>query len=103
MLEGVWVRSTVRLQLCRRGSVVEDMGNKLEGLRREQGENESRGSRRKTCGTCTLEGGRERKAQSDSKSWKVGGEQTAKEVAALFHAKHADLNSLKSTSNPFFY
>ena len=78
MLEGVWVRSTVRLQLCRRGSVVEDMGNKLAGLRREQGENESRGSRRKTCGTCTLEGGRERKAQSDSKSWKVGGEQTVK-------------------------
>ena len=41
MLEGVWVRSTVRLQLCRRGSVVEDMGNKLVGLGGEQGENES--------------------------------------------------------------
>ena len=38
---GFWVRSTVRLQLCRRESVVEDMGNKLAGLRGEQGENES--------------------------------------------------------------
>ena len=41
MLEGVWVRSTVRLQLYRRESVVEDMGNKLAGLRGEQRENES--------------------------------------------------------------
>ena len=41
MLEGVWVRPTVRLQLCRRESVVEDMGNKLVGLRGEQGENEN--------------------------------------------------------------
>ena len=50
------------LQLCRRGSVVADVGNKLAGLRGEQGENESQGSRRKACRTCTLEGGRERKA-----------------------------------------
>ena len=35
------MRSTVRLQLCRRESVVEDVGNKLAGLRGEQGENES--------------------------------------------------------------
>ena len=41
MLEGVWERSTVRLKLCRRGSVAEDVDNKLEGLRGEQGENES--------------------------------------------------------------
>ena len=54
--KGFWIRSTVRLQLCRRGSVVEDMGNKLTG-RGEQGENESRGSRRKACRTCTLEDG----------------------------------------------
>ena len=32
---------TVRLQPFRRESVVEDMGNKLAGLRGEQGENES--------------------------------------------------------------
>ena len=32
---------TVRLQPFRRESVVEDMGNKLVGLRGEQGENES--------------------------------------------------------------
>ena len=54
------------------------MGNKLAGLRGEQGENESRGWRRKACRTCTLEGGRERKAQCDSKSRKVCGEQTVK-------------------------
>ena len=54
------------------------MGNKLAGLRGEQGENESRGSRRKACRTCTLEGGRERKAQCDGKSQKVCGEQTVK-------------------------
>ena len=53
------------------------MGNKLTG-RGEQGENESRGSRRKACRTCTLEEGRERKARCDSKSWKVCGEQTVK-------------------------
>ena len=41
MLEGFWVRSTVRLQLCTRESVVEDVGNKLVGLGGEQGENES--------------------------------------------------------------
>ena len=29
------------LQLCRRGSVVADVSNKLAGLRGEQGENES--------------------------------------------------------------
>ena len=39
--KGFWVRSTVRLQLYRRESVVEDVGNKLVGLRGEQGENES--------------------------------------------------------------
>ena len=39
--KGFWVRSTVRLQLCKRESVVEDMGNKLARLRGEQGENES--------------------------------------------------------------
>ena len=50
------------MQLCRRGSVVEDVGNKLARLRGEQGENESRGSRRKACRTCTLEGGREKEA-----------------------------------------
>ena len=72
------MRSTVRLQLCGRESVVEDMCNKLTGLRGEQGENESRGLRRKACRTCTLEGGRERKAQCDCKSQKVCGEQTAK-------------------------
>ena len=54
------------------------MGDKLAGLRGEQGENESRGSRRKACRTCTLEGGRERKAQCDSKSREVCGEQTVK-------------------------
>ena len=54
------------------------MGNKLAGLRGEQGENEGRGSRREACRTCTLEGGRERKAQCDSKSQKVCGEQTVK-------------------------
>ena len=46
------------------------------GLRGEQGENESRGLRRKACRTCTLEGERERKARCDSKSQKVCGEQT---------------------------
>ena len=61
------------MQLCRRGSVVEDVGNKLAGIRGEQRENESRGSRRNACRTCTLEGGRERKARCDSKSWKVYG------------------------------
>ena len=66
------------MQLCRRGSVVEDVGNKLAGLRGEQRENESRGSRRNACRTCTLEGGRERKARCDSKSRKVCGEQTVK-------------------------
>ena len=60
-----------------RGSVVEDVGDKLAGLRGEQGENESRGSRRKARRTCTL-GGRERKARCDSKSRKVCGEQTVK-------------------------
>ena len=68
------------LQLCRRGSVVGNVGNKLARLRGEQGENESRGWRRKACRTCTLEGGRERKAQCDSKSQKVCGEQTVKGV-----------------------
>ena len=64
--KGFWVRSTVRPQLCRRGPVVEDVGNKLAGLRGEHGENESWESRRKACRTCTLEGGRERKAQCDT-------------------------------------
>ena len=68
------------MQLCRRGSVVEDLGNKLVGLRGEKGENESRGSRRKAYRICTLEGGRERKARCDSKSRKVYGEQTVKEA-----------------------
>ena len=66
------------LQLCKRGSVVADVGNRLVGLRGERGQNESQGSRRKACRTCTLEGGRERKAQCDSKSQKVCGEQTVK-------------------------
>ena len=64
--KGFWVRSTVRPQLCRRGPVVEDVGNKLAGLRGEHGENESWESRRKACRTCTLDGGRERKAQCDT-------------------------------------
>ena len=54
------------------------MGNKLAGLRGEQGENEGQGSRRKARRTCALEGGRERKARCDSKSRKVCGEQTGK-------------------------
>ena len=33
MLEGVLGKIYPRLQLCRRGSVVEDVGNKLAGLR----------------------------------------------------------------------
>ena len=41
LLKGFGVRSTVRLQLCRRKSVVDDVGNKLAGLRGEQGVNES--------------------------------------------------------------
>ena len=57
--KGFWVRSTVKLQLCRRGPVVEDVGDKLTG-KGEQGENESRGSRRKDCRTCSLEAGRGR-------------------------------------------
>ena len=41
MLEGVLGKIYPRLHLCMRGSVVEDVGNKLVGLRGEQGENES--------------------------------------------------------------
>ena len=41
LLKGFGVRSTVRLQLCRKGSVVEDVGNKLAGLTGKQGENEN--------------------------------------------------------------
>lgn len=41
MLEGVLGKIYFRLCLFRRGSVVGDEGNKLEGLRGEQGENES--------------------------------------------------------------
>ena len=41
MLEGVLGKIYPRLQLCRRESVVEDVGNKLVGRRGEQGENES--------------------------------------------------------------
>ena len=54
------------------------MGNKLAGLRGEQGENESRGSRRKAGRTCTLEEGRERKARCGSRSQTACGEQTVK-------------------------
>ena len=54
--KGFWIRSTVRLQLCRRGSVVEDMGDKLAGLRGEQGRMRAEGRGERHVGPVPWEG-----------------------------------------------